>query len=597
MVVDEEGEPLEGVRVWAESSWTQRGSIPETTQHSRRAGEVATTDGDGVAFICPPAPPPEPRATVAGIGNDTPWGLGMPLGRRTFVAERPGWPRASSSEETITLGPPRDVWLEVETRCAPGGYTLSVGSFDSPDNPTVLESEEGRTRVSGLGPFEYIAVARCCGSETTVIFDGAAEGPVSVATTARTVTTQEHAGRPFEITTAGDRPVSVAFGRFDAEGQAPVELPETGLLCARVQLEGACGVGRFTRYRGMGTAAQISALDLPGTEETCSPCTTAVEADPLPVSTAAVRSLELGAKASCAIVEDGTLQCWGGNGDRVLGDGTGMDQPSPVTTPGLSDLRQVAVGRSHACALHGAGVLSCWGTGYDGRLGTGSTSPTSSARRVSVADPVALDVGSAHSCAVTKRGEVYCWGGNILGQLGVGDLDERHTPARVHGLSNARDVIAGPQHTCALLDDGATRCWGSNRYGELGVKAGAARTRPVTPKGAPAFDELALMSRKTCGRAGDEVWCWGVDGSAPRRLETPRGVRSIAAGGFLCVLDDKGVVSCDAQRRKVFLPVEGLTDIAQFDVGEGHVCGLKSDGTTVCWGANEHGQLGTGGCE
>ena len=136
VVVDEEGEPLEGVRVWVQSSWTQRGSIPETTRHSQRAGEVATTDADGVAFTCPPAAPPKPRG-VTSIGNDTPWALDMPFGRRTLVAERTGWPRASSSEETITLGPPRDVWLEVETRCAPGGYALSVGSFDSPDNPTV----------------------------------------------------------------------------------------------------------------------------------------------------------------------------------------------------------------------------------------------------------------------------------------------------------------------------------------------------------------------------------------------------------------------------------------------------------------------------
>ena len=241
--------------------------------------------------------------------------------------------------------------------------------------------------------------------------------------------------------------------------------------------------------------------------------------------------------------------------------------------------------------------LSCWGTGTDGRLGTGSTSSRPSPRAVSLADPVALDVGSAHSCAVTKPGEVFCWGRNSLGQLGVGDHDERHVPTRVRGLSNARVVTAGPQHTCALLNDGTTRCWGSNRDGELGVKAGEARTRPVTPKGVPAFDELALMFRETCGRAGDEVWCWGVGGRAPRRVEMPRGVRSIAAGGFLCVLDDAGVVSCDLQRRKAFRPRRGHDRHRAVRRRRRHVCGLKTDGATVCWGANEHGQLGTGTCE
>src|SRR5678815_1977148 len=34
--------------------------------------------------------------------------------------------------------------------------------------------------------------------------------------------------------------------------------------------------------------------------------------------------------------------------------------------------------------------------------------------------------------------------------------------------------------------------------------------------------------------------------------------------------------------------------ITAIDVGAAHACGLRNDGTVVCWGANSSGQLGNG---
>jgi|JI10StandDraft_1071094.scaffolds.fasta_scaffold155969_3 alpha-tubulin suppressor-like RCC1 family protein len=37
-----------------------------------------------------------------------------------------------------------------------------------------------------------------------------------------------------------------------------------------------------------------------------------------------------------------------------------------------------------------------------------------------------------------------------------------------------------------------------------------------------------------------------------------------------------------------------LTDVIDVAAGSAHACALKTDGTVVCWGGNEYGQLGNG---
>jgi len=94
----------------------------------------------------------------------------------------------------------------------------------------------------------------------------------------------------------------------------------------------------------------------------------------------AVQGFEQGAKAvsaggqhTCAIKEDGSLWCWGGNGDGQLGIGVAGSAVAPVLVSAGPAI-DVSAGTAHTCAtFEGSGSvdLYCWGSQLWGRLGDG----------------------------------------------------------------------------------------------------------------------------------------------------------------------------------------------------------------------------------
>ena len=157
-----------------------------------------------------------------------------------------------------------------------------------------------------------------------------------------------------------------------------------------------------------------------------------------------------GALRVCAITNAGRLRCWGGGSFGLVGYAFEVGQvglsrgelPTParlgdVPLPGDDRVTGVAPGANHTCALLETGSVRCWGEGRFGVLGPGSP------ERVLARDAVEIDVGGRvadiaagafHTCAVLDTGSVRCWGDNGDGQLGYGmreNVGEHRSPAAV----------------------------------------------------------------------------------------------------------------------------------------------------------------------
>jgi alpha-tubulin suppressor-like RCC1 family protein len=176
---------------------------------------------------------------------------------------------------------------------------------------------------------------------------------------------------------------------------------------------------------------------------------------------------------SCALLADGTARCWGFNSLwGELGDGTRNDSSVAVKVVGLTNAMQIAAGQFHTCALLGDGTVQCWGENrYYGELGSGSGIDWSTApiAVTGLSGVATLAAGAYHTCALMADTTLQCWGWNALyGQLGTGTTIDATTPMAVPGLNNVLAVRAGYAHTCAVLGDGTVECWGDNVFGDLG---------------------------------------------------------------------------------------------------------------------------------
>src|SRR5207249_850991 len=218
-------------------------------------------------------------------------------------------------------------------------------------------------------------------------------------------------------------------------------------------------------------------------------------------------SVVTGDSHTCALLADGTVQCWGVGDSGQRGDGTFNNISTvPVAVVGmggaghLTNAGAVAARGYHSCALLGDGTVWCWGRNQDGQLGNGIPLPappgtqcpsswcsSTPVRVVGITSADAITAGAYHTCALLSDRTVQCWGRNDDGQLGDGTRTSSSTPVRVVGITGAVAVTGGWwHHTCALLRDGTVQCWGQNDFGQLGNGTTTGSSTPVTMTGTGA---------------------------------------------------------------------------------------------------------------
>ncbi len=209
-------------------------------------------------------------------------------------------------------------------------------------------------------------------------------------------------------------------------------------------------------------------------------------------------------------------------------------------------------------------------------------------------------VGAGFGCARFADRSVWCWGRNDQGQLGYATSDlcpddvgggktrsvACHTfPFRVVGLEGATAVSAGEAFSCAILVDGGVRCWGSNIHGELGNGSNLTSQAPVTTSSLSNVEALALGSRHACALHGGKVSCWGANDHGQLGVTTSTTCGTGSGGG-------SGATGMACAMQPVEVP--GLDHVVEVTAGDGHTCARIDDGSVVCFGHNDYGQLGLG---
>jgi alpha-tubulin suppressor-like RCC1 family protein len=145
-----------------------------------------------------------------------------------------------------------------------------------------------------------------------------------------------------------------------------------------------------------------------------------------------VTAIAAGGHHTCAVAS-GTVRCWGKPGDEL--GGTPPAGQVWVETTGLGTVTAVASGGQSSCALTDTS-LYCWGNNTSGQLGDGTTvDQETPVAVVGLASPaVTASAGLSHTCAVLSDGGVRCWGSNLYGRLGDGTTDQSSVPRSVVGF-------------------------------------------------------------------------------------------------------------------------------------------------------------------
>ena len=350
-----------------------------------------------------------------------------------------------------------------------------------------------------------------------------------------------------------------------------------------------------------------------------------------------VVSVSAGHEHTCSVMDDGALLCWGSGSSGQLGDGgtTFHAMPNEVDLGSGRSAVSVSAGSRHTCAILDDGSLKCWGNNPSGQLGLGHTQSQLTPSQVNLGagrTAVAVSGGSSHTCAILDDGSLKCWGMNNYGQIGDGSIATRLTPRPVNlGLGMmAVEISLGSGHTCAILNDSSVKCWGANYDGQLGDGTQQDRVTPTSVQldaGRTAVAISASSERFTCAALDNgSVACWGNNGNGQQGhdnstnqlipsyagLDLSDVAVDISIGGNAdyqtCAVMDSGTLKCWGSNSNgqlgdgcnlgdtCYTPTQinlGAHALS-VSVGNSHVCATLSNGWLSCWGGNEYGQLGDG---
>ncbi|WP_420461745.1 RCC1 domain-containing protein [Candidatus Palauibacter sp.] len=328
-----------------------------------------------------------------------------------------------------------------------------------------------------------------------------------------------------------------------------------------------------------------------------------------------------GGQFVCALLDAGDVRCWGLQDYGQLGYGSRVSQPvgddeTPAdlgSVPVGGTVTGIAGGDSRACALMDTGSLRCWGNNSAGQLGYGSTAGELAAVGDDETPADLGDVplggralqaigGRLWTCALMDTGRVRCWGinsavwnpetgatGPTFG-LGYGPdhgfaspIGDDETPADVGDLplpGRAVKLAGAGYHACALMEDGSVLCWGTNLFGQLGHGLGSSHHIGDDETAAfavpldfpsPVADIVAGYFHSCVLLENGEVYCWGLNESGALGYGDNRPLGEDRLG------DDEDVLSAG--------PVPLAGPATGLFAGDLSTCAVLRSGPLTCWGS------------
>ena len=337
-------------------------------------------------------------------------------------------------------------------------------------------------------------------------------------------------------------------------------------------------------------------------------------------------------QATCVLLDNGTVKCFGAGAYGHLGQGDENNRGDLPQTMG-DDLPAINLGtnrtataigtggywqyvRGHVCAILDTRQVKCWGGNEAGALGLGDTidrgnAPSDMGNALTTVNlgsgrtAKAVDGSINGTCAILDNNRVKCWGLNSAdtgipaGILGVGDSTDRGSATGQMGdnlpfidLGTGRTAVAlgtGVAHRCAILDDASLKCWGNNGDGQLGMGISAAVRGKTAAQMGDALTAVNLGSGRTAKQVvggtshtcaildTNAVKCWGNNGSGQLGLgdTNARGTTAAQMG------DTLPVVNLGSGRTAL-----------QLAAGNNNTCALLDNRQVKCWGDNSGGDYG-----
>lgn len=182
-----------------------------------------------------------------------------------------------------------------------------------------------------------------------------------------------------------------------------------------------------------------------------------------------VTAISAGGSHVCALLSTGTVKCWGFNRYGTLGNNTEYNKSStPVdvrtsssNSSPLTNVTAITAGgwagdQYHTCALLNDGTIKCWGRNTYGQLGMTSNAifglrELTPVTVTGITTAKAVVAGPHYTCAVLADKTVKCWGRNDNGQLGDGSTTDRYAP-----VASTLDLSLPTFVSASLLSDGTS---------------------------------------------------------------------------------------------------------------------------------------------